>query len=92
MDFIIFERNTPFKFSNAAHMNTQIIGIPQSSQNQFQLEDRAWKLVQKANFLFERHEQGGYKAFKAYYEEHKEVAPFFFYLELPGMKTAKGTQ
>jgi diadenosine tetraphosphate (Ap4A) HIT family hydrolase len=27
MDYLVFERNTPFKFSKAAHMNVQIIGL-----------------------------------------------------------------
>ena len=41
MDYILFERNMPFKFAKAAHMNTQVIGIPSNST----LEERVRKLL-----------------------------------------------
>lgn len=41
MDYIAFERNVPFKFQKAAHMNLQIIATPYDSQ----LETRVRKLV-----------------------------------------------
>ena len=28
MDYFVFERNMPFKFSKAAHMNIQVVGFP----------------------------------------------------------------
>ena len=28
MDYVLFERNSPFKFEKAAHMNLQIIALP----------------------------------------------------------------
>jgi hypothetical protein len=27
MDYLLFERNTQFKFAKAAHMNVQVIGL-----------------------------------------------------------------
>lgn len=30
-DYILFERNVPFKFEKAMHMNIQIIGMPYDS-------------------------------------------------------------
>ncbi len=41
MDYFLFERNSPFKFEKAAHMNTQIIALPQD----LNLEDRVRKLL-----------------------------------------------
>ena len=38
---MIFERNTPFKFQKAAHMNVQIIGLA----SDFNLEERVRKLL-----------------------------------------------
>jgi len=28
MDYVLFERNSPFKFEKAAHMNIQIVALP----------------------------------------------------------------
>ena len=41
LDYVLFERNSPFKFEKAAHMNIQIIGLPKS----INLEDRVRKLL-----------------------------------------------
>ena len=41
LDYILFERNTPFKFSKAAHMNLQIIGL----KSDINLEERVRKLL-----------------------------------------------
>ena len=41
MDYLIFERNSPFKFEKAAHMNLQVLGLPQDVK----LEDRVRKLI-----------------------------------------------
>lgn len=41
MDFVLFERNMPFKFQKAAHMNTQIVGLPSDTN----LVDRVKKLL-----------------------------------------------
>ena len=40
-DYMLFERNTPFKFQKAAHMNLQIIGLA----SDFNLEERVRKLL-----------------------------------------------
>ena len=41
MDYIVFERNSPFRFKKAAHMNIQVIAVP----SQIDLEDRLRKLL-----------------------------------------------
>ena len=41
MDYLLFERNSPFKFEKAAHMNIQIIAL----QSDVNLEDRVRKLL-----------------------------------------------
>ena len=41
MDYFMFERNSPFKFEKAAHMNIQIMGLPKDVN----LEERVRKLL-----------------------------------------------
>ena len=41
MDYLLFERNSPFKFEKAAHMNIQIMALPKDVN----LEDRVRKLL-----------------------------------------------
>jgi galactose-1-phosphate uridylyltransferase len=45
LDYILFERNIPFSFHKAAHMNVQIIALPQQASLQISLEDRVRKLL-----------------------------------------------
>ena len=40
-DYIVFERNMPFSFQKAAHMNLQIVGLDSDSN----LEERVAKLI-----------------------------------------------
>ena len=41
LDFVLFERNVPLKFKKAAHMNTQVVGLPSDTN----LVDRVKKLL-----------------------------------------------
>ena len=41
MDYVMFERNSPFKFEKAAHMNIQIVALP----SDVNLEERVRKLL-----------------------------------------------
>jgi hypothetical protein len=45
MDYLVFERNVPFSFSKAAHMNLQIIGLGSSGSVSGGLEERVRKLL-----------------------------------------------
>eukprot|EP00347_Sterkiella_histriomuscorum_P005571 403356100 len=89
LDYILFERNVPFKFQKALHMNLQIIALPSDSS----LEMRVRKLLkvfeQQQNVKFieiEDKEMDLRGALKNDPTQH------FFYLEIPGMKTARGRQ
>ena len=88
----MFERNIPFSFHKAAHMNVQIIGLPTGSLN-ITLEDRIRKLLTTFEAQF------GTK-FEEITDREQDLrsslandpTKFFFYIEIPGMKTAKGRQ
>ena len=89
LDYLLFERNVPFKFEKAAHMNVQIVGMPSSSS----LEDRVRKLLKTFEAQF------GSK-FEEIVDREQDLrsslgndpTKHFFYLEVPGMKTARGRQ
>jgi hypothetical protein len=86
LDYLLFERNIPFNFQKAAHMNVQVIGLP-AAGGTLSLEDRVRKLL--ATFEGQ---------FGSKFEEITDLrgalgndpSKHFFYLEIPGMKTAKG--
>jgi hypothetical protein len=90
MDYIVFERNVPFSFSKAAHMNLQIIGLQGGS---VALEERVRKLLKTmegqagARFLEIEDRERDLRQ-----ELNNDPSKHFFYLEIPGMKTAKGRQ
>ena len=85
-DWLMFERNMPFKFSKAAHMNTQIIELPSMND----LEHRVSKLVnaftRQGSAKFVQLERG------VTLRDHfgGDVSKNFFYLEVPGLRTANG--
>ena len=91
MDYFLFERNSPFKFEKAAHMNTQIIALPQD----LNLEDRVRKLLntfqgqntnQRQNPFVEITErENDLRA-----ELGDDPSKHFFYMQIPGLRTAKG--
>jgi len=86
MDYIVFERNVPFSFSKAAHMNLQIIGLQAGA-----LEERVRKLLKtmegQARFFEIEDRERDLRQ-----ELSNDPSKHFFYLEIPGMKTAKGRQ
>ena len=91
-DYMLFERNTPFKFQKAAHLNLQIIGLA----SDFNLEERVKKLLK----TFQRQQSGSQHEFREIKDRESDLrselnndpTKYFFYLELSGMRTARGRQ
>lgn len=87
MDYVMFERNVPFKFEKALHMNAQIIGLPSDST----LEQRVRKLLK----TFEQQQHVTFTEIEDRETDLRtalgnDPTKHFFYLEIPGMKTARG--
>ena len=68
-------------------MNTQIIAIPQKYLGGTTLEDRILKLVGSTGMVFEEVKEGVKECFG-----EEDIAKFYFYMEFPGMKTARSRQ
>lgn len=91
MDYLLFERNIPFKFEKAAHMNVQIIGLPTSGNLSVTLEDRVRKLLKTFEGQFgTKFEEITDREMDLRAALGNDPTKHFFYLEIPGMKTAKG--
>ncbi|TNV85145.1 hypothetical protein FGO68_gene10308 [Halteria grandinella] len=93
MDYLLFERNIPFNFQKAAHMNVQLIGLPTQGSLSLTLEDRVRKLLATSEHQFN-------SKFLEITDREMDLraalgndpTKHFFYLEIPGMKTARGRQ
>ena len=91
MDYLLFERNSPFKFEKAAHMNIQIMALPPDVN----LEDRVRKLLntfqnrntnQRQNPFIEIEDRES----DLRNELNDDPSKHFFYLQIPGLRTARG--
>ena len=92
MDYILFERNVPFKFQKAAHMNVQLIGLP-GGDLKITIEDRVRKLLKTFEGQFgTKFEEITDREMDLRAALGNDPSKHFFYLEVPGMKTARGRQ
>ena len=83
MDYLLFERNIAFKFAKAAHMNVQFIGLQKVD---LQLDERIRKLLNgKSNEFIEMPREMELRE-----ELCDDPTRHFFYVEVPGLRTAKG--
>ena len=93
MDYLMFERNSPFKFEKAAHMNIQILALP----SDVNLEERVRKLL---NTFQSQNTNERQNAFAEITERESDLraelgndpSKHFFYLQIPGLRTARGRQ
>lgn len=93
MDYVLFERNSPFKFEKAAHMNLQIIALPQDVN----LEERVRKLLNTFQSQNTNQRQNPFveiadRECDLRSELGNDPSKHFFYLQIPGLRTAKGRQ
>lgn len=98
MDYFLFERNMPFRFEKAAHMNIQVIGFPQQNF----IDEKVKKLLDAYEAKVKKGARSGSGEIQFCQivdrdsdlrsELCDDPSKHFFYLELPGLKTANGRQ
>ena len=93
MDYVIFERNIAFKFAKAAHMNVQVIGLQKVD---LQLDERIRKLLNVDGNYNKRNDESFVEMVDRETDLRAELCDdpsrHFFYIEIPGLRTAKGRQ